>query len=273
MVFTFHIYLNSAQRRGCNIRYVYLETLYFRSLPKSASFDESQSALDVVRTKRAKQQLSEKVSRQQQQAATARTTKSGLSGDRERTVGCSDIVAGVAELSKEKVARAGSRTPTPHPSRPVTPVAPPQDPAPSLLLSPETALPPPPSPPCTCGKVLGDMGPPPDTDWDRHSVDSKGTLGSRRSQVYSSPILTSVYTHVTLLQGYVSMTSASTYLIDATGADPVVVQGAAPPPLYPRPEPGYPAPAPGPGHDPYHNGYALDGGLASHATAHLVASR
>ena len=38
------------------------------------------------------------------------------------------------------------------------------------------------------------------------------------------------------------MTSASTYLIDATGADPVVVQGAAPPPLYPReprPEPGY----------------------------------
>ena len=38
-------------------------------------------------------------------------------------------------------------------------------------------------------------------------------------------------------------------------------------------EPGYPAPAPGPGHDPYHNGYALDGGLASHATAHLVASR
>ena len=182
MLFTFYIYLNSAQRRGCNIRYVYLETLYFRSLPKSASFDESQSALDVVRTKRAKQQLSEKVSRQQQ-AATARTTKSGLSGDRERTVGCSDIVAGVAELSKEKVARAGSRTPTPHPSRPVTPVAPPQDPAPSLLLSPETALPPPPSPPCTCGKVLGDMGPPPDTDWDRHSVDSKGTLGSRRSQV------------------------------------------------------------------------------------------
>ena len=69
------------------------------------------------------------------------------------------------------------------------------------------------------------------------------------------------------------MTSASTYLIDATGADPVVVQGAAPPPLYPRPEPGYPAPAPGPGHDPYHNGYALDGGLASHAPAHLVASR
>ena len=269
MVFTFCIYLNSALRRGCNIRYVYLETLYFRSLPKSASFDESQSALDVVRTKRAKQQLSEKVSRQQQQAATARTTKSGLSGDRERTVGCSDLVAGVAELSKEKVA-GRSRTPTPHPSRPVTPVAPPQEPA-SLLLSPETALPPPPSPPCTCGKVLGDMGPPPDTDWDRHSVDSKGTLGSRRSQVEFSNLDIDV---IPLLQGYVSMTSASTYLIDATGADPVVVQGAAPPPLYPReprPEPGYPGP--GPGHDPYHNGYALDGGLASHATAHLVASR
>ena len=64
------------------------------------------------------------------------------------------------------------------------------------MLSPETALPPPPSPPCTCGKVLADMGPPPTVDeWDNHSIDSKGTLESRRSQ------------------GYVSMTSASTYLI------------------------------------------------------------
>ena len=56
------------------------------------------------------------------------------------------------------------------------------------------------------------MGPPPAVEeWDNQSIDShftaesKGTLESRRSQ------------------GYVSMTSASTYLIDATGTDPVLV--------------------------------------------------
>ena len=85
-----------------------------------------------------------------------------------------------------------SKTPTPHHSRPVTPqrspghmshslhghtainnIPTPQDV--NIMLSPETALPPPPSPPCTCGKVLGDMGPPPAVDeWDNHSIDSKG---------------------------------------------------------------------------------------------------
>ena len=87
-----------------------------RSLPKSASFDETQTqtALDVVRTKRAKQLLNEKVTRQSStMSVSARTTKSGLSGDyeRERTVGCADMVA-------EKVK---SKTPTPHHSRPTTP--------------------------------------------------------------------------------------------------------------------------------------------------------
>ena len=88
-----------------------------RSLPKSASFDETQTqtALDVVRTKRAKQLLNEKVTRQSStMSGSARTTKSGLSGDyeRERTVGCADMVA-------EKVR---SKTPTPHHSRPTTPL-------------------------------------------------------------------------------------------------------------------------------------------------------
>ena len=58
------------------------------------------------------------------------------------------------------------------------------------------------------------MGPapgPPDANWDQHSVDSnftsesKGTIESRKSQ------------------GYISMTSASTYMIDATSADPTLV--------------------------------------------------
>ena len=77
-------------------RIVYLITLHFsRSLPKSASFDDSQTALDVVRNKRAKQMSTEKVPRQSshssQAPSTSRTTKSGLS--QERTVGCADIVA------------------------------------------------------------------------------------------------------------------------------------------------------------------------------------
>ena len=74
--------------------------MLFRPLPKSASFDESQTALDVVRTKRAKQLLNDKVPRQSSGASGAgtsvntgnsRTTKSGLS--QERTVGCADMVA------------------------------------------------------------------------------------------------------------------------------------------------------------------------------------
>ena len=173
------------------------------------------------------------VSRHPPVSGGARTTKSGLSGDRperERTVGCADMVT-------EKVIR--SKTPTPHHSRPVTPVSlgrvttsPGHNVA---MLSPETVLPPPPSPPCTCGKVLGDMGPAPDHDWtDNHSIDSKGTLESRRSQ------------------GYVSMNSASTYLIDATGADPVLVTPAV---TY---------------RDQYQDsgpmfGYPVEGGLMSHS--------
>ena len=50
------------------------------------------------------------------------------------------------------------------------------------LLSPETVLPPPPSPPCTCGKVLADMGPAPllePPDWDSHSIDSRFTEESK----------------------------------------------------------------------------------------------
>ena len=42
------------------------------------------------------------------------------------------------------------------------------------VLSPDSSVPPPPSPPCTCGKVLGDMGPPPPPDpWDSQSIDSR----------------------------------------------------------------------------------------------------
>ena len=196
-----------------------------RSLPKSASFDDSQSALDVVRTKRAKQFLTEKSSTK---FAVARTTKSGLSS--ERSVGCADLV----DIGRDK-----SKTPTPHHSRPASPQTT------HTLLSPETALPPPPSPPCTCGKVLGDMGPPPPQleEWDSHSIDSKATLESRRSQ------------------GYVSMTSASTYLIDATGADPVLVQAEM------NGRPGY--------RDSYPDGgqvfgYPVEGGLMSHMTSDRI---
>jgi len=170
-----------------------------RHLPKSASFsppnDETQTALDVVRTKRAKQLLSEKSS----QKFPTRLPKSS-----EPPV-CQILV----EQTQE---------PTPHQSIPSSPQASPNhlthaQPGPHQdMLSPETVLPPPPSPPCTCGKVLGDMGPPPAVEeWDNQSIDShftaesKGTLESRRSQ------------------GYVSMTSASTYLIDATGTDPILV--------------------------------------------------
>ena len=181
-----------------------------------------------MRTKRAKQLLTEKSSTKF--SATSRTSRSGLSG--ERTVGCADLV----DIGRDK-----SKTPTPHHSRPVTP----QRSPPHTMLSPETALPPPPSPPCTCGKVLGDMGPPPPPveEWDSHSVDSKATLESRRSQ------------------GYVSMTSASTFLIDATGTDPVLVQAEM------NGRPGY--------RDSYTDGghmfgYQLDGGLMSHMTSDRV---
>ena len=85
--------------------------MLFRPLPKSASFDESQTALDVVRTKRAKQLLNDKVPRQSSGASGAgtsvntggsssRTTKSGLS--QERTVGCADMVADKAECHLSK---------------------------------------------------------------------------------------------------------------------------------------------------------------------------
>ena len=82
------------------------------------------------------------------------------------------------------------------------------------------------------------MGPPPPPveEWDSHSVDSKATLESRRSQ------------------GYVSMTSASTFLIDATGADPVLV-------------PGYRDSYPEPGQM---FGYQVDGGLVSHMTSDRI---
>ena len=258
-------------------------------MPKSASFDETQTALDVVRTKRAKQHLLEKSGSrgggggqgQETRSGGARTTKSGLSGERERTVGCGDLVSIGGTMEKEARRERRSKTPTPHNSRPVTPshvspghvshVPPPipphghshhpghHHPEVSIMLSPETALPPPPSPPCTCGKVLGDMGPPPAVDeWDNHSIDSKGTLGSRRSQ------------------GYVSMTSASTYLIDATGADPVLVPGGGGQEVVMNGrgagyrEPGYP-----PGADIQHNGHMFGypvegGGLMSHMTSDMA---
>ena len=82
-----------------------------------------------------------------------------------------------------------TQDPTPHQSIPSSPQASPNQmahPAHPEMLLPETVLPPPPSPPCTCGKVLGDMGPPPDVEeWDNQSIDShftaesKGTLESR----------------------------------------------------------------------------------------------
>jgi len=125
----------------------------------------------------------------------------------------------------------------------------------SIMLSPETALPPPPSPPCTCGKVLGDMGPPPSDEWDNHSIDSKGTLGSRRSQ------------------GYVSMTSASTYLIDATGADPVLVPGGgAEVVMNGRANGGYRDPGyPSHQHNGHMFGYPVEGGgLMSHMTSDMT---
>ena len=167
-----------------------------RHLPKSASFSppngETQTALDVVRTKRAKQLFAEKsISK-----FPTRLTKAATDPP-------------VCEILVEQ-----TQDPTPHQSIPSSPQASPNQmahPAHPEMLSPETVLPPPPSPPCTCGKVLGDMGPPPAVEeWDNQSIDShftaesKGTLESRRSQ------------------GYASMNSTSTYLIDATGTDPVL---------------------------------------------------
>ena len=166
-------------------------------LPKSASFSpptgENQTALDVVRTKRAKQLFTEKSVAK----FPAQLPKTGTDPP-------------VCQILVEQ-----TKDPTPHQSIPSSPQASPAlpcHPAHPELLSPETVLPPPPSPPCTCGKVLGDMGPPPAVEeWDNQSIDShftaesKGTLESRRSQ------------------GYVSMNSTSTYLIDATGTDPVLV--------------------------------------------------
>ena len=73
-------------------------------------------------------------------------------------------------------------------------------------------------------------------------MDSKGTLESRRSQ------------------GYVSMTSASTYLIDATGADPVLVQAEM------NGRPGYRDSYP----DGQMFGYPVDGGLMSHMTSDRI---
>eukprot|EP00090_Calanus_glacialis_P008674 TRINITY_DN17031_c0_g1_i2.p1 TRINITY_DN17031_c0_g1~~TRINITY_DN17031_c0_g1_i2.p1 ORF type:complete len:1005 (+),score=154.48 TRINITY_DN17031_c0_g1_i2:450-3464(+) len=168
-----------------------------RHLPKSASFSppngDTQTALDVVRTKRAKQLFAEKsISK-----FPTRLTKAATDPP-------------VCQILVEQ-----TQVPTPHQSIPSSPQASPNQmahPAHPEMLSPETVLPPPPSPPCTCGKVLGDMGPPPAVEeWDNQSIDShftaesKGTLESRRSQ------------------GYASMNSTSTYLIDATGTDPVLV--------------------------------------------------
>ena len=67
-----------------------------------------------------------------------------------------------------------------------------------------------------------------------------GTLESRRSQ------------------GYVSMTSASTYLIDATGADPVLVPGHEMNGRLQQYRDQYPDPPPV-------FGYPVDGGLMSHS--------
>lgn len=168
-----------------------------KNLPKSASFSppngENQTALDVVRTKRAKQLFAEK-------------SVSKFPTRLPKTSGDPPVCQILVEQTKD---------PTPHQSIPSSPQTSPVQlthPPHQEMLSPETALPPPPSPPCTCGKVLGDMGPPPVVEeWDNQSIDShftaesKGTLESRRSQ------------------GYVSMNSTSTYLIDATGTDPVLV--------------------------------------------------
>ena len=170
-----------------------------RHLPKSASFSppngETQTALDVVRTKRAKQIFAEK-------------SNPKFPNRLPKTANEPPVCQILVEQTQD---------PTPHQSVPSSPQASPgglvhQHTTHQEMLSPETALPPPPSPPCTCGKVLGDMGPPPVVEeWDNQSMDShftaesKGTLESRRSQ------------------GYVSMNSTSTYLIDATGADPVLV--------------------------------------------------
>ena len=75
-------------------------------------------------------------------------------------------------------------------------------------ISPDSSVPPPPSPPCTCGKVLGDMGPPPPPDpWDSQSIDSritatsKGTVESRRSQGRSKKKSISIDVHSRQLPG------------------------------------------------------------------------
>ena len=214
--------------------YIYI----FRFLPKSKSFSDDcmevgdmPSALDVVRTKRAKQQLAEKVIKVPPRVGQPARSESraGQTPHHEPR--------GLGQTSRSE-SRLGQTLTAEVPASPHA--------HPAHAMSPEVSLPPPPSPPCTCGKVLGDMGPPPPPDhhWDAQSIDShvtaesKGTIESRRSQ------------------GYVSMTSASTYLIDATGADPVLLPadmyhygqpGYQPPP----PTSGYPPPPPGPAYSAY----------------------
>ena len=94
------------------------------------------------------------------------------------------------------------------------------------LLSPETVLPPPPSPPCTCGKMLGEMGPPPllqPPDWDTQSNDSRYTEESKLGFEAGPPPHGSSEGRKS--RNFSSLAAGSTYMIDATGADPVLLQG------------------------------------------------
>ena len=156
---------------------------------------DKQTALEVVRHKRAKQLQPEKTSKNPSKVGQQKY-ESGEGLDTSPQKLSQPLLPPLPPVPHTHPTHC-------HPSIPVH------------VLSPDSSVPPPPSPPCTCGKVLGDMGPPPPASdpWDSQSIDShltgesKGTLESRRSQ------------------GYISMTSASTYLIDATGADPVILPG------------------------------------------------
>jgi hypothetical protein len=202
---------------------------------------DSLRALEVVRTKRAKQQMQQQQPPPPPEQPHHYTSNSRLkysSAVHSPSPTQLPLPPPMTGKVDARVVQPPSKAPSPLPPLPPPP-----------LLSPESMLilPPPPSPPCTCGKVLTDMGPPPPNSWDdvdevdhmsggrsgrRASLDScfttatttgsesqrggGGSIGAtldhsgRRSQGYPSSLLGSA-------------ANSTTYLIDATGADPILL--------------------------------------------------
>ena len=73
------------------------------------------------------------------------------------------------------------------------------------------------------------MGPEPllePPDWDTHSMESRYTEESKVGFDNAPPHACNGTLESRRSQGYVSMGSSSTYMIDATGADPILLHGS-----------------------------------------------